>query len=201
MPTVIFYAFDLEDLTSWVGRRDARALEAAWTALREDEDADWEPQELQVLDRLLSRMVMEGILYQGLDSEERYYLTQLLIDLFDEFVDSEALSDDWPLTAIEQALAPGRRDAAASKLVDFLLLGRTLDGEETLWKRGDDIENLVPYLGYVTRAELPALEAALGTGPGGRRLPGARRAVAAACRACIESEQDLLALVSDSGCV
>src|SRR5947209_8256665 len=184
MPTLIFYAVDLEDLTSWVGRRDTRALEAARAALREDEEADWEPEELQVLDRLLSRMVMEGILYQGLNSEERYYLTQLLIDLFDEFVDSEAVSDDWPLSAIEEALAPARRDAAASRLVDFLLLGRTVGGEEALWKRGDDIENLMPYLGYVTRAELPALEAALDAGAGGRRPPAARRAVAAACRAC-----------------
>src|SRR5947208_2118792 len=129
MPSIIFYAVDLEDLTNWVGRRDERALEAARSMLREDEEADWEPEELQVLDRLLSRMVMEGILYQGLDSEERYYLTQLLIDLFDEFVDSEALSDDWPLTAIEEALAPARRDAAASKLVDFLLLGRPFNGD------------------------------------------------------------------------
>jgi len=52
---------------------------------------------------------MEGILYQGLTPEERYYLTQLLIDIFDEFVDSEAVSDDMPLAAVEEALAPVRR--------------------------------------------------------------------------------------------
>jgi len=199
MPTILFYAVDLADLTSWIGRSDPRALEAVRATLREDEDADWEPEELQLLDRLLSRMVMEGILYRGLDAEERYYLTQLLIDLFDEFVDSEAVSDDWTLTAVEEALAPARRDAFASSLADFLLLGRTLGGEETLWRRGEDLENLLPYLGYVTRAELPALEAALRIGPPERRVPAARRAIATACRACIESERDLVALVSEGG--
>src|SRR5262245_33098450 len=97
MASVVFYAVDIDDLASWVGRRDRRALEAARQALREDEEADWQPAEWEVLDRLLVRMVEEGKLYDGLSAEEQYYLTQLLIDLFDEFVDSEAVSEEWSL--------------------------------------------------------------------------------------------------------
>src|SRR5207248_10701551 len=55
---------------------------------------EWEPEELKLLDRLLVCVVNEGKLYEGLDASERYYLTQLLVDLFDEFVDSEAVTDE-----------------------------------------------------------------------------------------------------------
>ena len=96
MATIILYAVDLEELRGWVGRGDARALAAARRALHEDEEADWEPGETELLNRLLDRVVMGGQLYEGLAPEERYYLTQLLVDLFDEFVDSEAVSDSRP---------------------------------------------------------------------------------------------------------
>lgn len=195
MATVILYAFDLEDLTAWVGRRDTRALEAARKALREDEEADWEPEELKLLDGLLSRMVMEGILYRGLAPEESYYLTQLLIDLFDEFVDSEAVCDDCPMQAVEEALAPACRAPESGTLAGYLLWGRILGGTETLRNKGDDLENLVPYFGYVTQSELPALATALDAPPAAPRPPAARRALRAAIQTCIEAERDLLSLV------
>jgi hypothetical protein len=195
MATVILYAFDLEDLTAWVGRRDTRALEAARKALHEDEEADWEREELKLLDGLLSRMVMEGILYRGLAPEESYYLTQLLIDLFDEFVDSEAVCDDWPMQAVEEALAPARRGTESGTLAGYLLWGRILCGTETLWSKGDDLENLVPYFGYVTQSELPALATALDAPPAAPRPPAAWRALRTAIQTCIESERDLLSLI------
>src|SRR4051794_16127910 len=114
MATIVLYAVDLDELRSWAGRGDARALEAARAALREDDEAEWEPQELELLDRLLVRVVMEGKLYAGLEPEARYYLTQLLIDLFDEYVDSEAVSDELPLKALEEGLAPVQRRGGAT---------------------------------------------------------------------------------------
>lgn len=196
MATVVFYAVDLEDLTGWAGRRDPRALEAARAALREDE-SDWEPQELELLDRLLARLVNEGQLYEGLNPGERYYLTQLLIDLFDEFVDSEAVSDDWPLEAVGEAAAALPREGEAARLGRFLTHGRALGSEALLREKNDNLDDYLPYFGYVSNAQLPVLAEALGAAP--PRLKGrtaaAWKALEQACRSCIESEQDLLSFV------
>jgi hypothetical protein len=205
MATIVLYAVDLEDLSGWVGRGDARALAAARRALGEDEEADWEPGEIELLHRLLDRVVMDGQLYEGLAPEERYYLTQLLIDLFDEFVDSEAVSDELPMRAVEEALAPARRaSGAAGEAAQHLVQGRELGGPATLRRPGQDLEEVIPYFGYVTRDELPALLEALqapaGGGarptPGGRRGSGPLRALQAAGRACVESERDLLSFIT-----
>lgn len=196
--TVVFYAVDLEDLTSWVGRGDRRALEAARTALREDEEADWEPAELELLDRLLERLVMKAELYEGLEEQERYYLTQLLIDLFDEFVDSDAVSEEWPLASLEQALAPlGRSGSDTRRLAGYLTRGRVLNGDACLREGGDDLEAVLPYMGYVTRDELPSLAEALENPPreAQGRSAAAWKALANACRECVESERDLLSFV------
>jgi hypothetical protein len=198
MASVVFYAVDIGDLGSWVGRRDRRALEAARQALREDEEADWQPQEWELLDRLLVRMVEDGQLYDGLTAEEQYYLTQLLIDLFDEFVDSEAVSEEWPLETLEEALAPALRQGGdVKRLASYLLRGRALGGEEMLAPPGRDAEEMLPYMGWVTAAELPALAAELEEVP--RALRGkavaAWKALGTACRSCVEAEQDLLSFV------
>src|SRR5262245_17540108 len=84
MATVVLYAVDLEEMRRWVGSGDAALLGEGLAILREDEEADWEPEEVALLERLLRRMVFDGRLYEGLAEEERYYLTQLLVDLFDE---------------------------------------------------------------------------------------------------------------------
>src|SRR5207249_1992840 len=121
-----------------------RRLRDARTLLREgDEGEEWEPEELQLLDRLLERMVSEGKLYDGLPPLERYYLTQLLIDLFDEYVDSEAVTDEIPHERLAGALdALRRREPAVEPLARFFSQGRALGGDETLWPRDEDIDDL-----------------------------------------------------------
>ena len=198
MASVVLYAVDISDMESWVGRGDRRALEAARAALREDEESEWEEEEWDLLDRLLERMVIEGKLYEDLDDAERYYLTQLLIDLFDEFVDSEAVSEEWPLAALEEVLAPvARAGKEPARLAGYLVRGRALQLESNLRQPGEAADDRLPYLGWVTAAELPALEAALAEPP--RSLRGrsaaAWKAVTAACASCRESERDLLAFV------
>jgi hypothetical protein len=202
MATVLLYAVDLEEMRRWVGSGDATLVREGMTILREDEEADWAPEELTLLERLLRRMVMDGRLYDGLSAEERYYLTQLLVDLFDELVESEAVSDELSLSALESALAPLHRAApgvasaslgscplAASAYAHpgaaWLTHGRLFGTDEPAWDGRGDIDDVLPYFGTVTRDELPALIAALASlgeptvGPRGlpkRRSPGAKRA-------------------------
>jgi hypothetical protein len=185
MATLLLYAVDLEEMRRWVGSGDASLMREGMTILREDEEADWEPEELTLLERLLRRIVMDGRLYDGLSAEERYYLTQLLVDLFDELVESEAISDELPLSAVESALAPlrragGRRSppcpAAASAYAHpgagWLTHGRLFGTDEPAWDGRGDIDDVLPYFGTVTRDELPALIAALA--PLGDAAPGRR---------------------------
>ena len=80
MPTVILYAVEIADMERWVGSRDAGLLHEAKALLREDDEADWEDEELAVLDRLLERMVMRGELYEGLGDEESYYEVEVTLD-------------------------------------------------------------------------------------------------------------------------
>src|SRR6266498_5791326 len=121
MAVTVIYAVELTELEQWAGSRDERRLRDARTLLREgDEGEEWEPEELQVLDRLLVRLVNEGKLYEGLPPEERYYLTQLLVDLFDEFVDSEAVTDEVPHERLVAALDALRgREPALDPLVRY----------------------------------------------------------------------------------
>ncbi len=199
MANVVCYAVDLADLTGWVGREDLRAVDAVRTALREDEEADWEPQELELLDRLLDRVVMQGQLYEDLAREERYYLTQLLIDIFDEFVDPEAVTEEWPLGLLEEALAPLLRGGGpVAGLAGYLSRGRELGGDAFLRPGNEPPDDLLPYFGYVSLAELPALRDAIEAVAGGGRRSRSSTALnelARACRLCMESERDLLAFV------
>lgn len=207
MATVILYAVDLDEMRRWVGCGDAALVREGLTILTEDEEADWEPEEVDLLERLLRRMVMEGRLYEGLPEEERYYLTQLLIDLFDELVESEAVSDELPLDGLEAALAP-LRSGEASDLARFLTRGRLFGSDEPAWDGRGSLEDLLPYFGALTRDELPLLIAALEALPAASaHRPGRRRgggkgeerllaAVRQGAREALETERDLLAFVS-----
>jgi hypothetical protein len=195
MAVTVIYAVEMSELERWVGARDPRMLREAQETLREgDEEEEWEPEELRVLDRLLARMVNEGKLYEGLEPQERYYLTQLLIDLFDEFVDSEAVTDEVPHPNLVTALdALRQREPALDPLGRYFSQGRTLGGDEVLWRRDEDIDDVLPFFGYLRRAELqdlvPALEPAL------QRVGSAAKAarsLPAAVRLALETERDLL---------
>lgn len=203
MAVTVIYAVDLADLERWVGAGDERWLgEVRGILSDEEEGEEWEPEERQLLDRLLVRMAHEGKLYEGLDPEERYYLTQLLTDLFDEFVDSEAVTDEIPHERFVAALDDlRRREPTLEPLCHAFGQGRTLGGDEPLWSREQDIDDVLPFFGYVRHTELavllPALEGApaarpvakgQGKGGGGQLL----RALSAAARLALETERDLL---------
>jgi hypothetical protein len=200
MAVTVIYAVELAELERWVGARDPRLLREAQEALREGDEEEWEPEELRVLDRLLARMVNEGKLYDGLEPQERYYFTQLLIDLFDEFVDSEAVTDEVPHSTLVTALDALRsREPAVEPLCRYLSQGRTLGGDDVLWRRDEDIDDVLPFFGYLRRAELqnlvPALERALqpgARGAGGGRTTQAIRSLPSAIRLALETERDLL---------
>lgn len=195
MAVTVVYAVELAELERWVGARDARMLREAREALRQgDEEEEWEPEELRVLDRLLARMLNEGKLYEGLDPQERYYLTQLLIDLFDEFVDSEAVTGEVPHVTLVAALdALKSREPALEPLCRSFSQGRTLGGDDVLWRRSEDLDDVLPFFGYLRRAELaallPALERGLQRAANSAR---AARALVGAIRLALETERDLL---------
>jgi len=187
---------DLDELRDWIGCRDQARFNEAWQAIRSDEDTDWEPEELAVLERLLRRVVFEGQLYDGLSPEERYYLTQLLIDLFDEYVDQDPLSEDIPLDGLMQTLGSLPSEGEAARCVRWLARGRELDGDEIIWKDGP-VEDVLSYFGYVTREEAPALAEALDAAARrpGRRPSGLLKQLKGAAEECARAELDLLSFV------
>jgi hypothetical protein len=149
-------------------------------------------------------VLLEGALYEGLGPEDRYYLTQLLIDLFDEYVDAEPQSEELPLDRLleqERALPKGSPGAAG---LAHLLRGRELGGDARLWNEGP-FEDALPYLGFVTRAECgafaEALEQAVARQSGGGARPpkgrpsGLLKQLVASARECAETEFDLVSFV------
>jgi hypothetical protein len=158
--SVVFYAVDLDELRQWIGCRDQERFDQAWAVIREDEDAGWEPEELEVMERLLRRLVFDGFLYDGISTDERYYLTQLLIDLFDEYVDQEAMSEDMPLDQLVEAVQVLPKTGDARELAEWLVRGREFGGSRPVWETGR-VEDVLSYFGYVTREEAPRLAAAL----------------------------------------
>jgi hypothetical protein len=208
MATVLLYAVDLEEMRRWVGSGDVTLVREGMEILGEDEEADWEEEELALLERLLRRMVLDGRLYDGLPPEERYYLTQLLVDLFDELVESEAVSEELPLTALESALAPLRRAGAPSApMAGWLTHGRLFGTDEPAWDGRANLDDVLPYFGTVAREELPALVAALeplADGTPARRGGSGKKAsspriipqLLSACRAALETDRDLFAFVA-----
>ena len=161
--SIVLYAVDLGELRSWVGCKDQKRFDEARALISEDDEADWEPDEVRVLEQLLHRLVFEGGLYGELEPERRYYLTQVLIDLFDEFVDQESLTKDIPLDRAVQALETLPRGADDTKLVLGLVRGRELNGTGRIWKDGgiEQAEELLPYFGYVARDEAERAAAAV----------------------------------------
>jgi hypothetical protein len=225
MATVVLYAVDLEEMRRWVGSGDATLVREGMAILREDEEADWEPEELALLERLLHRMVFDGRLYDSLPDEERYYLTQLLIDLFDELVESEPVSEEFPLPALMTALEPLRESGGPAGLAArWLTHGRLFGSDEVVWDGRVRIDDVLPYFAALSREEVTplvaALESLLAASPGDtattpvrraekrRSAPGSRpsaraagppqallRDLHAACRAVLDTERDLLAFV------
>jgi len=195
---LVLYAVDLDDLRAWVGGGEARRKEA----LREignDPEAGWSGELRPVLERLLQRVVGEGALYAGLEEADRYYLTQVLIDLFDEYVDAEPVSEELPLDRLLReaaALPPGTPGARG---LAHLLRGRELDGDGLLWAAGP-WERARPYLGFVRRDEAAAAAESIAahlkraSGPRGRPS-GLWKPVLAALRECAETEFDLISFV------
>jgi hypothetical protein len=196
----------MAEMERWVGARDDRLLQEAKEILREDPEVEWEEPELRLLDGLLTRVIQEGRLYEGLEKEETYYLTQLLIDLFDELVESEAVLEEVPLEALDQALGPlAVRDARLEEARRWLIQGRLLGSDRTVWDRTAAIEEFLPYFGYVRQSELAPLAAAAEAAAAAGRppRPAARdrtgpvlKQLAAACREALDTERDLLSFVS-----
>jgi hypothetical protein len=206
MPTIILYAVEIAEMEAWVGARDARLLREAKQIVREDPEAGWDESELSVLDRLLGRMIQEGRLYEGLDESESYYLTQLLIDLFDELIESESVSEEIPLGALDLSLGQLGASDAIQNARRWLTQGRLLGTDRLVWDRSAEIEDRLPYFGYVRHAELAPLAAAADAAASSalppRRTPRTRapagllKQVATACREAMETERDLLSFVS-----
>ncbi len=195
MAVTVIYAVELAELESWVGARDNRRLREARDLLREaGDDEEWEPDELKLLDRLLDRIVNEGKLYEGLPAEERYYMTQLLIDLFDEYVDSEAVTEELDHPRLVASLdALRQREPALELMARAFSQGRTLGGDQILWPRDEDIDDLLPFFGYVRQSELslvlPALERGLQRVG---RTGQAAKPLSAALRRALETERDVV---------
>jgi hypothetical protein len=224
MATVVLYAVDLDEMRRWVGSGDATLMREGMAIVREDEEADWEPEELTLLERLLRRMIFDGRLYDGLPDDERYYLTQLLIDLFDELVESEPVSEEFPLAALAAALEPLRSGGGPAGLpARWLTHGRLFGSDDVVWDGRSEIDDVLPYFAAIAQAELQTLAAALepiasapaspqrtpapssrrephrraaGRAPGGGSSPQKLlRDLLAAARAALETERDLLAFV------
>jgi hypothetical protein len=191
--SVVVYAVDLDELRRWVGCKDEARFREAWSALGGDEESDWEPEELEVLERLLRRVVFDGKLYEGLAEDERYYLTQLLIDLFDEYVDADPLSDDIPLDRLLRSLEA--LPTAAKRWGERLARGRELGGEAPIWTSGP-VEEVLSYMGYVTRQEAPVMAEELRRAVGrGGRVDSNLKQLLSAAEECARAELDLVSFV------
>jgi hypothetical protein len=194
--SLVLYAVDLQELRAWVGCGDAARFQEAWDVLRSDEDAEWEPQELEVLERLLRRLIFEGKLYEKLSADERYYLTQLLIDLFDEYVDQEALSEDMPFDKVVRAVEELPKGSEAARISRWLVRGRELGGDGVLWETGP-VEDLLALFGYVTREEAPRLAESLSDAmrKAGGRPRGLLKQIQSAAEESGRAELDLVGFV------
>lgn len=202
---LMLYAVDLDELRDWVGCQDEARYQEALETIGSDPDAGWEEELRPVFERLLRRVILEGQLYEGLEAEDRYYLTQLLIDLFDEYVDQEPLSEEMPLDRLLELEKELPKNSPAAGPLAHLLRGRELGGDAILWKPGEKFEEAQPYLGYVTRAEAGAFAAALeefqkkqaggGARPPRGRPSGLWKQLSSSAAECAETEFDLVSFV------
>ena len=196
-PGVLLYAVELRELREWIGCRDESRLRRAWEVVQEqDEDEGWDEDALPVLEKLVRRIVMDGILYDGLDEERRYLVTQVLIDLFDEFVDQESVSEELPLRRLAEAVSGLPRESETVRLAGWLVRGRELFGGRCLWTGGDPAE-LGPYLGYLTSEESARLAEALAPLTRSRhgKGQGLLRTLRSAAEECARSGRDLVSFV------
>jgi hypothetical protein len=195
---VVLYAVDLNELREWIGCKDQKRFDEAWTVIQEDEDWDDEEWEdaAEMMQDLLKRLVFEGKLYEGLNESERYLLTQILVDLFDEFVDQDALTEDIPLDRFLQIVEELPRGSEAARLGRSLLRGREINGDAVLWEGGPD-KFVSPYFGYVTREEAPLLIASLDEAAkrSRSRPSGLIKQLRAAAEECVRAEMDLLSYI------
>lgn len=191
---VVLYAVDLNELREWLGCKDQERFKEAWAVIQEDEE--WDEDALDIMQDLLKNLINEGKLYAGLEEAERYLLTQVLVDLFDEFVDQDALTEDIPLDRFLQVVDELPRGSEAAKLGRMLLRGRELNGEGELWSGGPE-KFVSPYFGYVTREEAPRLIAALDEAAKRQRTrpSGIIKQLRAAAEECVRAEMDLLSYV------
>jgi hypothetical protein len=201
--SVLLYAVDLDELREWVGGRTEAEVQEVLATIGEDEDAGWIGELQPTFERLVRRALLEGTLYAGLETEDRYFLTQILIDIFDEYVDAEALSEELPLDRLLEQERGLPKGGPAPAGLAHLIRGRELNGDGLLWTSGP-FEDAQPYLGYVTRLECgafaAALEQAVKNPAGGARPPSGRpsgllKQLAAAARECAETEFDLVSFV------
>jgi hypothetical protein len=193
---VLLYVVDLGELRDWIGCKDEERFREAWAAIQDDEDLEWEPGELEVLERLLRRLVFEGALYEGIQEEERYYLTQILIDLFDEYVDQDSVSDDLPLDRLLEAVSSLGKGGEAVQLARWLLRGRELGSDRVIWSDGP-VDDVIAYFGYLTRDEVPRFAEALGNAM--KRIKGRPsgllKQLLNAAEEAVRAEADLLSYV------
>lgn len=204
---LILYAVDLDDLRALVGCKDEKQFQTVLDTIGEDEDSGWQGEMRPLFERLLRRVMLEGELYDGLEPDDRYYLTQLLIDLFDEFIDAENLSDEMPLDRLLDLAAEAPKAGDLATHLDCLFRGRELGGDALIWTDGK-FEQSQPYLGYVRRDECAKFAAALKQhmdrqAGGGARPPKAGKArpsgllkqLLSAAEECAETDFDLVSFV------
>ena len=204
---LILYAVDLDDLRAWIGCKDEEQFKAVLETIGEDEDAGWQGEMRPLFERLLRRVMLDGELYEGLEADDRYYLTQLLIDLFDEFVDTENLSDEMPLDRLLDLSPELPKGSELRPYLDHLFRGRELGGDGLIWATGS-FEQSQPYLGYIRRDECARFAAALTQymdkqAGGGARPPkagkgrpsGLLKQLLSAAEECAQTEFDLVSFV------
>jgi hypothetical protein len=189
---VVLYVVDLDDLRGWIGCADQKRFDMAWEVIREDDE--WDEDALEVLEDLLRRIIFQGKLYEGLDEGGRYLVTQILVDLFDEFADPDAISEDIPLDRFLQTIEGLPREVAP--LGRYLARGRRLDGDGVLWEGGTD-QFVSPYFGWVTRDEAAGFRDALKMAEQSQRTrpSGIQKQLRAAADECARAGLDLLAYV------
>jgi len=191
---VVLYVVDLDELRAWVGCGDQRKRDEAWEAIQEDEE--WAPDALEMLQELLDRVVMRGQLYGGLGEAEKYLVTQILVDVFDEFIDQDAISEDMPLDRFLPVVEGLPKGSEAARFGKWLARGRELDGDGLLWA-GSREEFVSPYFGFVKRDEAPRFLAGLDAAIKQERSrpSGILKQLRAAVDECARAELDLLAYV------
>lgn len=194
----ILYAVEIGELLEWIGCKDEARYQEAWEALQGDEDDEsgWEPRALPVLEHLLKRLIFEGKVYEDLVEDERYLMTQILIDLFDEFVDQDPLSEELPLDRLQAVVEQLPKGSDGRRLATHLIRGREINGTRALWETGTP-EDVGPFLGYVTRAEAGQLAAALAQAESASRgrPSGLLKQLRSAAEECANAELDLISFV------